>query len=298
MSRTLEGLRALGPNGKKAYIEALAEVADSVLNGYAINTPLRVAHFWAQISHECGGFKAAYENLNYSAARLLQVFPKYFPTMAHAVAVAGQPEKIANKVYGGRLGNKLPDDGWRYRGRGPVQLTGRDNYREMGEALNIDLINKPDLAADPVVGLRIACVFWTKRGLNALADKNDIKAITKRINGGYNGLADRKANFVIAWRIWGGGVERPAPKPLTKSKELAAGAGAAVGGTAGVGAAWEAGKEAAKHAGAVKDAANEVGTAVGSTGSTAILVGALIIFALGVGYLIYRRIQRNKHEEV
>lgn len=298
MSRTEEGLRALGPNGKRKFIDALAAVADEVLDDYKIDTPLRVSHFWSQISHECAGFKSDTENLNYSARRLRQVFPKYFRTDAEAAAAAGNPQAIANKVYGGRLGNTAPGDGWKYRGRGPLQLTGKANYAEMGKALGIDLVGNPDLAADPRIGLQIACEFWKARGLNKLADANDIRAITKKINGGYNGLADRKANFVIAWRIWGDGVDRPKPKPLTKSTEMAAGGAAATAAPIGVGAAWEAGKAAAGSASDMKEIATDAGGLVGFDGSMALLIGAAIIMAAGIGYLLYRRYRRNRDEDV
>jgi putative chitinase len=273
MSRTLEGLRALGPNGKKKFIDAIAAVADEVLSEYDIDTPLRVSHFWAQASHECAGFKTMHEYWGPTKAQL---------------------------GYEGRkdLGNIQPGDGYRFRGRGIFQLTGRHNYAAMSKKIGIDLLANPELAADPKTALRIACEYWKSRGLNKWADANDIKAITKRINGGFNGLADRKANFVIAWRIWGGGVDRPAPKPLTKSTEMAAGGAAATGGTIGVGAAFEVGKEAARNAQDVKEAVNDAGTMVGFDGSMALLVGAFLIFALGVGYLLVKRYRRNRTEEV
>ena len=208
-SRTLEGLRALGPNGRRSIINALGQVADDILEEYQINTPLRIAHFWAQASHECAGFKTMHEY--------------WGPTPAQ-------------RRYEGRkdLGNTQSGDGKRYMGRGIFQLTGRANYREYGRRLGLDLEGKPELAADPVNALRIACEYWKAKGLNRFADANDITTITRRINGGLNGFADRKANYVIAWRIWGGAGERPrSGRRMIESREgngaLAAGAMSGLG---------------------------------------------------------------------
>jgi putative chitinase len=154
---------------------------------YVIDTPLRVAHFLAQIAHESAGLAAITENLNYSADRLVAVFPKYFPTLISAQPYARKPQKIANKIYGNRMGNgdELSGDGWKYRGRGFIQLTGRNNYRQYGYEDNPDVIDPADSAA----------WYWSTRALNPLADQDDVVSITKKINGGLNGLDDRKSRL-------------------------------------------------------------------------------------------------------
>ena len=173
---------------------------------YAINTPLRLAHFLAQAGHESGGFKAVKENLNYSAEGLNKIFPKYFPTVEAAKAYARNPEKIANKVYGGRMGNgdEASGDGFKFRGRGYIQLTGKVNYTAFDTAVPEDILANPDLVATKYP-LLSAGWFWGKNNLNALADKGalpgDVTAITKRVNGGTIGLADRQKHFIEYYNL-------------------------------------------------------------------------------------------------
>jgi putative chitinase len=171
----------------------------TVLPKYGITTPRRQAAFIAQCGHESAGWSAFVENLNYSAKALNTVFPKYFTRAGRsAEEYARNPEKIANVVYAGRMGNGdiASGDGWRYRGRGPIQLTGRSNYAAFGNAAGVDVLKNPDLVqTNKEIGLMAALWFWNKNGLNELADVQDIKAITKRINGGYNGLEDRIALY-------------------------------------------------------------------------------------------------------
>lgn len=163
--------------------------------GTSLTTPLRRAHFMAQLAHETGGFKRLVENLNYSAEALQRTWPSRFDA-AMAKAYARQPERIANRVYGGRLGNgpEASGDGWRYRGRGFIQLTGRDNYARYSHLVFGDdrLVRDPSQAAEPAVAMRIALAYWDANGLNTLADKDDLEGITRRINGGLIGLADRR----------------------------------------------------------------------------------------------------------
>jgi putative chitinase len=161
-----------------------------------INTPLRQAAFIAQVAHESQGFSRFVENLNYRADRLLDVFGKYF-TDSEAQEFAHQPEKIANRVYANRLGNsdEASGDGWRYRGRGFIQLTGKDNYREAGKYLHLDLVGQPELVEGLEVGARVAAWYWASRNLNPYADRGQFDTITKRINGGLNGLLDRRAYY-------------------------------------------------------------------------------------------------------
>lgn len=157
-----------------------------------INTPFRLAHFFAQIHHE-SNLKPISENLNYSSIGLQKIFKKYFPTKEIADAYAKQPEKIANKVYANRMGNgdENSRDGWKYRGRGFIQLTGKNNYKALRKATTIDYVNNPDLLLTEADAMIAAIWFWTENNLNHYADKDDIKIITKKINGGYNGLQHR-----------------------------------------------------------------------------------------------------------
>jgi putative chitinase len=167
---------------------------------FQINTPLRLAHFLAQCGHESGGFRATQENLNYSAKGLNGIFKKYFPTEAAAAPYARNPQKIANKVYANRManGDEASGDGYKFRGRGYIQLTGRANYTEFGKAIGEDIATNPD-AVSGKYALLSAAWFWSKNGLNKLADGGAtdpvVTSITKRVNGGTIGLADRIKHF-------------------------------------------------------------------------------------------------------
>jgi putative chitinase len=171
-----------------------------VMEKFQVNTPLRLAHFLAQCGHESGGFKLTQENLNYGAKGLMGVFKKYFPTEALAKAYERQPEKIASKVYGNRMGNGDQDskEGYKFRGRGYIQLTGKNNYAAFDKTVEEDILASPDLVASKYP-LLSAAWFWSKNGLNVLADKGatevDVTAITKRVNGGTIGLPDRIKHF-------------------------------------------------------------------------------------------------------
>ena len=160
---------------------------------FEINKPKRQAAFLGQCGHESNNFRTLEENLNYSANALMRVWPSRFPDHDVAEKYANKPEKIANKVYSGRMGNTEDGDGWKYHGRGLIQLTGKDNYTRCGEALGIDLVNNPDLLLEPEFAAASAGWFWRKHGLNQLADLGDWVAITKRINGGIHCIDDRVA---------------------------------------------------------------------------------------------------------
>jgi len=167
---------------------------------FQINTPLRLAHFLAQCGHESGGFRATQENLNYSAKGLNGIFKKYFPTEAAAASYARNPQKIANKVYANRMdnGSEASGDGYKFRGRGYIQLTGRANYTLFGKAIGEDIATNPDVVSGKYA-LLSAAWFWSKNGLNKLADGGAtdavVTSITKRVNGGTIGLADRIKHF-------------------------------------------------------------------------------------------------------
>lgn len=170
---------------------------------HEINTPLRAAHFLAQAAHESGGFKFKSENLNYSKESLLKVFPKYF-TPASAEAYHRQPEKIASRVYANRMGNgdEASKDGWKFKGRGYIQLTGKDNYKAFSDwAKEPSIIENPDQVADDKYAGLSAIWFWNKNGLSKIADTDNLRddktliKITQRVNGGTHGLADRLERF-------------------------------------------------------------------------------------------------------
>ena len=158
---------------------------------YGLTTKLRIAHFMAQIEHE-SGLKPISENLNYSASGLIRVFRKYFSDV-EAINFANQPQKIANRVYANRMGNgnEASGEGWKYRGRGFIQITGKINYFQLANDTDLDCLKNPDLLLQEANAMISALWFWNKAGLNKLADKNDIKGITRKINGGYNGLEHR-----------------------------------------------------------------------------------------------------------
>jgi putative chitinase len=192
-------LQALGIDEK--WLEPLNEAFAK----YDISTPARQAFFIGQCAHESGNFKLLEENLRYSATALMRVWPSRFPNLEVANQFAGNAEKIANKVYAGRMGNgdEASGDGYAYRGRGLFQLTGKENYERCGEALGVDLINQPQLLATPHYAALSAAWFWNKKGLNALADSKDYDTMTKRINGGLIGLDDRKAKIAKAISVLG-----------------------------------------------------------------------------------------------
>lgn len=168
----------------------------TLLNKYGVNTPLRLSHFFAQTAHE-SGLKPISENLNYSAEGLSKTFKKYFPTTALANAYAKQPQKIANRVYANRMGNgdEASGDGWKYRGRGFIQITGKDNYSRLSNDTDIDYLSAPDKLLTEVDALVSALWYWSLIKANSYADKDDIITITKKINGGLNGIEDRKAKL-------------------------------------------------------------------------------------------------------
>lgn len=164
---------------------------------FSINTPGRRAAFIGQCAHESGNFAVLEENLNYSADSLCRVWPKRFPSAAEAAPYHRQPEKIANRVYASRMGNgdEASGDGWRYRGRGLIQLTGKDNYRAAGLALDEDFVIAPQLVATRDCAALVAAWYWQTHGLNQLADVGDQITITRKINGGVIGLDDRVAKI-------------------------------------------------------------------------------------------------------
>lgn len=196
---TEQQLQALGIDAK--WLKPL----EDTFAKYDINTPKRQAAFIGQCAHESANFKTLEENLNYKPESLMRVWPSRFPDLATAMKYAHDPIKIANKVYGGRMGNGPEEsgDGSKYHGRGLIQLTGKESYDNCGKAIGVDLINQPGLLAQPDLAALSAGWFWNKKGLNALADAGDFETMTKRINGGLLGLDDRKAKIAKALSVLG-----------------------------------------------------------------------------------------------
>lgn len=204
---TLDMLQRNWRAAKPELIQGMANTA-GVLTNLGINTPLRMAHFMAQISEECGSGTEMVESLNYSAQRMMQVFPNRFPTEASTVGFVGNERAFGDKVYNGRMGNQVgTDDGFNYRGHGCLQLTGRDSYNTIGQACGVDLINNPDLAITPANVLLIAGTEFVKLGCLPDCDSDDVIQVSARINlghttnnpGAINGLNERKRQLGI-WK--------------------------------------------------------------------------------------------------
>jgi putative chitinase len=167
---------------------------------FGLVTGLRCAHWFGQFAHESKCFRDFEEDLSYSIERLCKVWPSRFPTFASAKPYARNPQALANKVYGHRLGNTAPDDGWRYRGRGP-QLTGKENYENAARRTGLPLLSNPDLAADPAHFVLLACDFWEGHRCNEAADDDNLVLVTKRVNGGSVGIQERRLLLERAKRI-------------------------------------------------------------------------------------------------
>ena len=190
--------------GNNPDLDGWYEALSSILPEYEIDSPQRVAAFIAQCTHESGGFKRLKENLNYKAESLVRVFPKYFPSLDLAKQYAHDQEKIANRVYGGRMGNgdESSGDGFRYCGRGLIQLTGRNNYTKFSESIGTAVEEVPALLETFEGAVKSACWFWKTNNLNQYADAGDILTMTKRINGGTIGLEDRVKHYNHALEVF------------------------------------------------------------------------------------------------
>lgn len=185
----------LWPNGDervKGLRDGIAASADAVFKKYGIDSPLLVAHVMAQISHECGAGHDVIENMNYSAQRMMQVWPSRFKSLAQAAPYAHNPRLLANKVYNGRMGNVIgTDDGWNFRGRGGSQTTGREGYERVQQQTGLPVVTNPDILIDPKHFLECAVSDFINCGCLPYAKADDIRSVTKRLNGGYIGLQDR-----------------------------------------------------------------------------------------------------------
>ena len=213
-----EHLAELIPGNKRVefWYEAICEI----LPKYGITTPRRVAHFVSQCAHESNNFNSLEENLNYSEKSLLAVFGRYFgpAPKRNAAEYARNPEKIANYVYmdefrKSKMGNTQPGDGWRFRGRGLKQLTGRDNYTRFGASVGMSAEKAAEYVATEKGAIESACWFWDANKLNSLADGDDVTAMTKRINGGDIGLADRQSRYKNAMEVLGGKISAAPVNP-------------------------------------------------------------------------------------
>jgi putative chitinase len=204
MNLTIEQLKQLLP--KNPYVAQWHNALQQLLPDYGINTPQRIAAFIAQCAHESGGFTALKENLNYKAATLRKIFPKYFPdedTAQHYANLPNKQQAIANKVYANRMGNgdEASGDGYRYCGRGLIQLTGKDNYTWFAASLDIPVEEASQYLETFEGAAQSACWFWETNKLNQWADAGDIVTLTKRINGGTIGLEDRKKHYEHALHV-------------------------------------------------------------------------------------------------
>lgn len=221
---TKEQLREIIKNNPKS--DDWYEACINIFPKYDITTVERVAGFLAQCAHESGNFTALEENLNYKEETLLKIFARYFgPGKRDAKEYARNPEKIANYVYmdefrSSKMGNTQPGDGWRFRGRGLKQLTGRENYTNFGKSVGMTAEEAADYVATEKGAIESACWFWNAKKLNTIADTQDIVKMTKIINGGDIGLADRKQRFEHALKVLGGNFT-PSAAPVAESAETA-----------------------------------------------------------------------------
>lgn len=203
MKITTDKLKAILPNCKSP--EIWAQVLNDLLPSYRIDTSIRVSQFIAQTGHESAHYNTLRENLNYSADALRRVFGKYFPNDQMAAQYARQPEKIANRVYANRMGNgnEASGDGWLYRGRGIIQITGKNNYRMCSRYIFDDerLLQDPGLLLEPEYAVRSACWYWLANDINKVAE--DVRTVTRIINGGSHGLADREQLYAKALKVLG-----------------------------------------------------------------------------------------------
>ena len=212
---TAQQLKGVAPNALTNYVDALVNSAD-VLNRNGITSPIRLCHFMAQILEECGGLTEREEDLNYSAQRMGEVWPSRFPTVEFAEPYAHNPKALGDKVYNGRMGNATgSDDGYNFRGRGILQITGRELYEKIGNELGIPLTQNPDLAFSRDQCVAVAAAEWFQKGCNALADADNLKAVTLAINGGLIGYNARLEWLRKAKAIW--------MKPALSSRSLVSG---------------------------------------------------------------------------
>jgi putative chitinase len=200
MTLDLERLWLIAPRAQADYKLAF-RLWRQAFARFDVSTPLRAQHLLGQVLHESGGLRFMVEDLTYrSSDQLRRTWPSRFPTHESTLRYLGAPKLLAAKVYDHRsdLGNTVPGDGWTYRGRGLIQVTGRANYIDIGLELGLDLVTTPDLVIAPAYALFVACCIWKRRGCNRYADDDDLQGVTRRVNGGLNGLPDRRAWLNLA----------------------------------------------------------------------------------------------------
>jgi putative chitinase len=222
--------KKLFPKARKGVLEAI----NTALAIYEINeTKDRLCFFLAQLAHESNGLTVKEENLNYSAKRLTQVWPSRFPSIEAAKPYANNPKALAEKTYGGRMGNNQKGDGFKYRGRGAIQITGKSNYAAISKICGHDFVENPDLVSSPEYYIDAACAFWKLNNLNRYADKGNFVSLTKVINGGTIGLADRRAWLAKIRAVVDkyDGIETHG-ESLSKSRTISGAGSAAIGGAA------------------------------------------------------------------
>jgi putative chitinase len=213
----------LWPNGDEKVTglrDGIAASAESIFSKYGITSPLLVAHVMAQISHECGAGHDIVENLNYSAERMTQVWPSRFRTVASALPFAHNPQALANKVYNGRMGNRPgSNDGWDFRGRGGSQTTGRQGYERVKKQTGLDVVAHPDILIDPKFFLQCAVSDFINCGCLPFAKADDVENVTKKLNGGKIGLAER-INWLARWKsaLGAGPIDFSIPRPAATQK--------------------------------------------------------------------------------
>ncbi len=230
--RAIDVVRRLAPKARPEYLAAF-EAGDRLLKEYGLTTPLRLAHFLAQVLHETNGLTIQREDMRYRAARIMQIFGvgrhSAAVTKTEAATLAGRPEALAERVYGlgnprkaKELGNTQPGDGWRYRGNGLMQTTGRGAHRALGEKVKVGTLfeTRPEMVTDPKYALLPALAEWRSGRCNEMADRNDIRAITRKINGGYNGFEDRQRWFSKIYKLLGGGEAWQESKASAATREL------------------------------------------------------------------------------
>jgi putative chitinase len=217
---TADQLRRIMPAGNPEIWQA---PLDKAMGDHAIDTALRAATFLAHVAVESRELQSVLENMSYSAERLTEVWPNRFPTVEVAAPFAHNAERLGNFVYANRLGNGPPasGDGFRYRGRGLLQATGRDHYREAGQALGLDLLGHPELLEQPSNAATEAAWWWQKQGLNAIADSGDFRHSTLVINGGLTGFADRVAHWRTALGVLGASLPAAADAALNQKVQHA-----------------------------------------------------------------------------
>jgi putative chitinase len=225
-------LKSIFPRAMDDEVDAFLTYGEQALRDAGIMQGMnRLHYFLAQLGHESEGLTHKEENLNYSATGLMKTWPSRFPTLEFAKKYERNPEKIANFVYGGRMGNVNPGDGYRFRGRGYIQLTGRETYRDIGRIAGLDLESNPELASKPEHAVRIACAYWNWKRINPSCDAGDFTEVTRKINGGTIGLPDRLNWLDKVQRLLKPGgttpatpavtpqpVPTPRPKPVTPTK--------------------------------------------------------------------------------